>query len=156
MQFSNYLKQVLSLLAIMKLKMKMNMIEITVYIFNQQNIMIFDIKHQRGLSKRATSMHNWQKTIDLLEKKLHSNYSYETKGLADQFNYLPSQGIMLIYTYGGKILWRRAWQSTPVFLPGESHGQKSLVGYSPQGHQKLDMSELLSTQTQKYIQRFSL
>ena len=45
MQFSNYLKQVLSLLAIMKLKMKMNMIEITVYIFNQQNIMIFDIKH---------------------------------------------------------------------------------------------------------------
>jgi len=27
--------------------------------------------------------------------------------------------------------WRRAWQPTPVFLPGESHGQKSLVGYSP-------------------------
>ena len=31
----------------------------------------------------------------------------------------------------GKIPWRRAWQSTPVFLPGESHGQKSLVGCSP-------------------------
>ena len=30
-----------------------------------------------------------------------------------------------------KILWRREWQPTPVFLPGESHGQKSLVGYSP-------------------------
>ena len=30
-----------------------------------------------------------------------------------------------------KILWRRAWQSTPVFLPGESHGQRSLAGYSP-------------------------
>ena len=29
------------------------------------------------------------------------------------------------------IPWRRAWQSTPVFLPGESHGQRSLVGYSP-------------------------
>ena len=28
-----------------------------------------------------------------------------------------------------KILWRRAWQPTPVFLPGESHGQRSLVGY---------------------------
>ena len=27
--------------------------------------------------------------------------------------------------------WRRAWQPTPVFLPGESHGQRSLVGYSP-------------------------
>ena len=30
-----------------------------------------------------------------------------------------------------KILWRRVRQSTPVFLPGESHGQRSLVGYSP-------------------------
>jgi len=29
-----------------------------------------------------------------------------------------------------KIPWRRAWQPTPVFLPGESHGQRSLVGYS--------------------------
>ena len=31
----------------------------------------------------------------------------------------------------GKISWRRAWQPTPVFLPGESHGQWSLAGYSP-------------------------
>ena len=31
----------------------------------------------------------------------------------------------------GKIPWRRAWQPTPVFLPGESHGQRWLVGYSP-------------------------
>ena len=30
-----------------------------------------------------------------------------------------------------KIPWRRKWQPTPVFLPGESHGQRSLVGYSP-------------------------
>ena len=30
-----------------------------------------------------------------------------------------------------KILWRRAWQPTPAFLPGESHGQRSLAGYSP-------------------------
>ena len=29
----------------------------------------------------------------------------------------------------GKIPWRRAWQPTPAFLPGESHGQRSLVGY---------------------------
>ena len=33
----------------------------------------------------------------------------------------------------GKIPWRRAWQPTPVFLPGESHGQRSLAGYSPWG-----------------------
>ena len=34
----------------------------------------------------------------------------------------------------GKIPWRREWQSTQVFLPGESHGHKSLAGYSPWGH----------------------
>ena len=32
---------------------------------------------------------------------------------------------------GWKIPWRRAWQPTPVLLPGESNGQRSLVGYSP-------------------------
>ena len=30
-----------------------------------------------------------------------------------------------------KIPWRKAWQPTPVFLPGKSHGQRNLVGYSP-------------------------
>ena len=34
----------------------------------------------------------------------------------------------------GKIPWRRAWQPNPVFLPEESHGQGSLMGYSPYGH----------------------
>ena len=33
-----------------------------------------------------------------------------------------------------KIPWRRKWQPIPVFLPGESHGQRKLVGYSPWGH----------------------
>ena len=34
-------------------------------------------------------------------------------------------------TWVGKIPWRRAWQPSPVFLPGESHGQRSLAGYGP-------------------------
>ena len=38
----------------------------------------------------------------------------------------------------GKIPWRRKWQSTPVFLPGKSYGQRSLVGYSPWGHKESD------------------
>ena len=38
-----------------------------------------------------------------------------------------------------KILWRRAWQPTPVFLPGESHGQRSLVGYSPWDHKEITL-----------------
>ena len=40
-----------------------------------------------------------------------------------------------------KIPWRGAWQPTPVFLPGQSHGQRSLAGYGPQGHKELDMTE---------------
>ena len=44
----------------------------------------------------------------------------------------------------GKIPWRRAWQPTPVFLPEESHGQKSLVGYSPWGHKESDTTERLT------------
>ena len=37
----------------------------------------------------------------------------------------------------GKIPWRRKWQLTPVFLPGESHGQRSLVGYSLWSHKRV-------------------
>jgi len=37
--------------------------------------------------------------------------------------------------------WRRAWQPTPVLLPGESHGQRSLVGYSPLGCKESDETE---------------
>ena len=43
-----------------------------------------------------------------------------------------------------KILWRRKWQLTPLFLPGESHGQRSLVGCNPQGHTESDMTEMIS------------
>ena len=41
----------------------------------------------------------------------------------------------------GKIPWRRAWKPTPVFLPGESYGKRSLEGYSPQGRKEFDLSE---------------
>ena len=41
----------------------------------------------------------------------------------------------------GKISWRREQQHTPVYLPGESHGQRSLAGYSPWGHTELNMTE---------------
>ena len=36
---------------------------------------------------------------------------------------------------------RRQWQPTPVFLPGEFHGERSLVGYSPLGQKELDTTE---------------
>ena len=54
---------------------------------------------------------------------------------------LPAMQETWIQSLGGKILWGRAWQPTPVFLSGEFHGQRSLVGYSPWGHKELDLTE---------------
>ena len=43
-----------------------------------------------------------------------------------------------------KIPWRRKWQHTPVFLPGEFHEQRSLAGYSPWGRKESDMTDRLT------------
>ena len=53
--------------------------------------------------------------------------------------------------------WRRKWQPTPVFLPGEFHGQRSLVCCSPWGHRESDMTKSLTrtdthTHTHSFIQ----
>ena len=42
------------------------------------------------------------------------------------------------------IPWRKKWQPTPVFLPGEFHGQRSLVGDSPRSRKELDTTERLT------------
>ena len=51
--------------------------------------------------------------------------------------------------WDGKIPRRRKWQLTPVFLPGESHGQRSLASYSPWGRRESDTTERL---TQYYME----
>ena len=50
----------------------------------------------------------------------------------------------------GKIPWRSKWQPTPVFWAGESHGQRILVGNSPQGRKESDTTEQLHF-TSRYI-----
>ena len=51
--------------------------------------------------------------------------------------------------------WRREWLPTPVFLAGKSHGQRSLVGYSPWGCKELDMTEQLTVSQMTMICRGS-
>ena len=51
------------------------------------------------------------------------------------------------------LLWRRKWQPTPVFLPGESHGRRSLVGCSPWGRTESDTTD--ATQQQQQQQQYS-
>ena len=50
-----------------------------------------------------------------------------------------------------KIPWRRKWQPTPGFLPGESHGQRSLVGYSPWGCKESDTTEWISNKSKYHL-----
>ena len=56
---------------------------------------------------------------------------------------LPVKGSSVgVWPLGQEDPRRRAWQSTPVFLPGESHRQKSLAGYSPWGRKESNTTEL--------------
>ena len=54
---------------------------------------------------------------------------------------LPAMWETLVQSLGQEEPWGREGQPTPVFLPGEFHGQKSLVGYSPWGCKELDTTE---------------
>ena len=49
-----------------------------------------------------------------------------------------------VQSLGQEIPWRREWQSTPGFLPGEAHGQRSLASYGPWGHKGSDTTEQLT------------
>ena len=54
----------------------------------------------------------------------------------------------------GRSPWRSKWQTTPVFLPGEFHGQKNLSGYSPWGHKESDTSERLTLSVKEGKKKF--
>ena len=57
--------------------------------------------------------------------------------------------ILLVFLLSGLLqiktqMWRRTWQPSPVFLPGEFHGQRNLAGYSPRSRKELDTTEQLT------------
>ena len=63
--------------------------------------------------------------------------------VAQRLKHLPGMWETRFDAWVGKIPWRRKWQPTPVLLPGESHGERSLVGYSPWGRKESDTTERL-------------
>ena len=84
------------------------------------------------------------------ETGLQATYKFEKKIevatiislVAQKVNKLPAmQDTWLQDLWVGKIPWRRKWQPTPVFLPGESHGQRSLAGYSLGGRTESDTTK---------------
>ena len=62
---------------------------------------------------------------------------YEEVKTNSQVSYLAQKGPL------ESMKWRRQWHPTPVLLPGKSHGQRSLVGCRPWGHEELDTTEWL-------------
>ena len=84
---------------------------------------------------------------------MFSSKSFVVSGLTFRcllhFEFIGSEGKVSCLQSGrpgfspwvGKILWRRKWQPTPVLLPGKSHGQRSVVGYSPLGLKESDTTE---------------
>ena len=61
-----------------------------------------------------------------------------TSLVAQTVKRLPTRQEIGFNPWIGKISWRRKWHPTPAFLPGKSHGWRSLVGYSPWGHKELE------------------
>ena len=68
--------------------------------------------------------------------------------MAQRLKRLPPMQETRVRSLGFQIPWKRKWQPTPVLLPGESHGGRSLVGYSPRDCKELDKTERLHSLTQ--------
>ena len=115
--------------------------------------------HKQDIMSPETMSHKEIKVIFnfwvrlLLEKETHlcgiMRYN-QTQRLEDQLVTQTVKRICLqcrrprFHPWVRKLPWRRKWQSIPVFLPGEFHGQRSLVSYRPWGHKESDTTEQLT------------
>ena len=95
---------------------------------------------------RSKEKTRWEEKIYSREISLYGhNYTkYFTVGLPWQWKICLHCKRPWFNPWVRKIPWRREWQPTPVFLPGESHGQRSLVGYRPCGSKESGMTEQLT------------
>ena len=81
------------------------------------------------------------KAMSLLFNKLSRLVG--TSLVAQMVKHLPTMWETWVQSLVGKISWKRKWQPTPGFVPGESHTWRCLVGLSPWGHKESDMTERL-------------
>ena len=72
------------------------------------------------------------------------SHTYGASLVAQRVKRLPALQETWVWSLGQEDPLTRKWQPTPVFLPGEFHGQRSLAGYSPLGRTKSDMTEQLT------------
>ena len=84
--------------------------------------------------------------VSLKEETATSKSLYQASRVAQMVKNLPAVQETLVQSLGLEDPLRKEWLPTPVFLPGEFHGQRSLAGYSPWGRKESDMTEWLSFQ----------
>ena len=104
-------------------------------VFNKNNDLLFYICLLNKNSETSFIL-----PIGLVKSK--KNYG-EALLVAQIVNSLLAMQETQVYPWVEKIPWRREWLPAPVFLPGESHGQRTLAGDSPQGHKDSDTTEQL-------------
>ena len=98
-----------------------------------------------AMSSCRRSSRSGDGTVSLMSPALAGGFFTTWASLVAQMvKNLPAIRETRVRFLAGKIPWRRKWKPTPVFLPGESHGQRSLAGYSPQDHKESDMTERLT------------
>ena len=96
----------------------------------------------KGLFKyriNATMLWEIVYTISLFLKYL--SIHIHRKGASEVAQWVKNMPAMQEISWVRKVSWRRKWQPTPVFLPGESHGQRCLAGYSSWGCKETDTTE---------------
>ena len=96
--------------------------------------------YTHGVSKSKTWLSDWTTTNIVIQsfKIVFPIWGFPTGSAVKN---PPTMQETWVWSLVGKISWKRAWQSTSVLSPGESHGERSLAGYSPWGHKELDMIE---------------
>ena len=89
---------------------------------------------------KAITIDTFTYPIDIL--KNHKRKCTKASPVAQMVKRLPAMRERPRFDpWVGKIPWRRKWQSSPVFLPGEFRGLRNLVGYSPRGRKESDATE---------------
>ena len=95
-------------------------------------------------TKKRLTLASIYSLLTPLEHKLSDYPLFHFILVAQTVKNPPEMQETQVYPWDGKISQRREWLPTPVFLPGEFHGQRSLVGYSPWGCKELDTTERLT------------
>ena len=104
----------------------------------------------------SINIQKWKGLLDIIKIIMHSNtvawripWMEEPGELQSMGSLRVGQDWAISLSLSTFTHWRRKWQPTPVFLPGESHGRRNLVGCSPWGRTELDTTEVTKQQQQQ-------